>query len=142
MWDDAKQLNALAAALFVLALAALLWSALSWLVRQPAFAFYEVAVSSPLHPANRAHVEAGIRSELYGTFFTMDLDRSRAALAKVPWVRKVALRRQWPARLEVTIEEHVPFARWNDAALVNSQGELFSADYNGELPQFNGPDSR
>src|SRR4051812_45361327 len=114
MWDDAKQLNALAAALVVLATAALSWSALSSFVRQPAFAFHEVALTSPLQRANPAHIEAAIRSEFYGTFFTMDLDKSRAALAKVPWVRKVAMRRQWPARLEVTIEEYVPFARWND----------------------------
>ena len=58
----------------------------------------------------------------------------------MPWVRDVALRRQWPQRLEVTIEEHAPLARWNDAALVNAQGEVFVADYNGELPQFDGPD--
>jgi cell division protein FtsQ len=60
----------------------------------------------------------------------------------VPWVRKVALRRQWPQRLEVDIEEHVPFARWNDNALLNSEGEVFVADYDGELPQFAGPDGR
>ena len=44
------------------------------------------------------------------------------------------------SRLEVTIEEHAPLARWNDAALVNAHGEVFVADYNGELPQFDGPD--
>ena len=44
----------------------------------------------------------------------MNLDRARSALARVPWVRSVALRRQWPQRLEVTIEEHAPLARWND----------------------------
>ena len=60
----------------------------------------------------------------------------------MPWVRKVALRRQWPQRLEVTIEEHAPLARWNDAALVNTDGEVFVADYDGELPQFAGPDGR
>ncbi len=58
----------------------------------------------------------------------------------MPWVRKVALRRQWPRRLEVTIEEHSPLARWNDAGLVNAQGEVFVADYDGELPQFDGPE--
>jgi cell division protein FtsQ len=40
----------------------------------------------------------------------------------------------------VTIEEHAPLARWNDAGLVNTQGETFVADYNGELPQFDGPE--
>ena len=71
----------------------------------------------------------------------MNLERARSSLARVPWVRHVALRRQWPRRLEVTIEEHEPIARWNDAGLVNAHDEVFVADYNGELPQFEGPDA-
>ncbi len=142
MWDDAKRLNALAAAFALLALALVAWGGLAWLVRQPAFAFREVVVRGALERASAAHLEAVIRDELAGTFFTMNLERSRAALARVPWVRSVALRRQWPRRLEVTVEEHVPLARWNDAALVDVQGEVFVADYDGELPQFTGPDGR
>ena len=138
MWDDPRQMNALATGLVVLAVGLLAWGAVAWLVRQPAFAFQEVVVRTPLQRANAAHVEAVVRDELSGTFFTMNLDRSRAALARVPWVRKVALRRQWPQRLEVEIEEHAPLARWNDAALVNAEGEVFVADYDGELPLFVG----
>lgn len=142
MWDDARQLNAVAAALVGIALVALFAAALSWLVRQPAFAFRTVAVQTALVHVNPAHLEAVVREELHGTFFTMDLDRSRAAFARVPWVRKVALRRQWPARLEVTIEEHVALARWNDNALVNVDGEIFVADSPDALPQFGGADDR
>ena len=91
---------------------------------------------------NAGHLEAVVRSELSGTFFTMDLDRSREALGSVPWVRRVGLRRQWPRRLEVTIEEHAPLARWNEAGLVNLDGEGFVADYDGELPLFAGPEGR
>ena len=142
MWDDTRRMNALATGLAVLAFGLLAWGAVTWLVRQPAFAFQDVVVRTPLQRANAAHVEAVVRDELSGTFFTMNLDRSRAALARVPWVRKVALRRQWPQRLEVEIEEHAPLARWNDSALVNAEGEVFVADYNGELPLFSGPDGR
>jgi cell division protein FtsQ len=142
MWDDPRRMNALAATFVVLALAMLGAGLAAWLVRQPVFAWREVVVGSPLGRVRPAHVEAVVRDELTGTFFTMDLDRARAALARVPWVRKVALRRQWPQRLEVDIEEHVPFARWNDNALLNSEGEVFVADYDGELPQFAGPDGR
>ena len=140
MWDDAKQLNAIAAALALFAAFGLLWGALAWTLRQPPFEFRTVVVRGPLERVSTAHVEAAIRGELTGTFFTMNLDRARNSLAAVPWVRNVALRRQWPQRLEVTIEEHAPLARWNDAGLVNAQGEVFVADYNGELPQFDGPD--
>ena len=139
MWDDERQLNAAAATLALMALVALAWAGGAWLVRQPAFAFREVVVTTPLSRANGAYLEAVVRSELSGTFFTLDLARARGALAHVPWVRSAGLRRQWPRRLEIEIEEHAPLARWNDAGLVNTRGEVFVADWNGELPQFNGP---
>ena len=124
MWDDAKQMNALALTLATLAALCLAWLALAWTVRQPWFAFREVVVTTPLARASGAHLEAVIREELTGTFFTMNLGRARAALREVPWVRDVALRRQWPDRLEVAVDEHEPLARWNDDALVGTRGEV------------------
>jgi len=142
MWDDAKQLNAIAAGLALIAAGAFVVGGLMWLFRQPAFEFREVVVTTTPERVNAAQLEAVIRDELAGTFFTMNLDRARAALAKVPWVRRASLSRQWPQRLEVTIEEHEPFARWNSDALVNANGEIFSADYDGDLPQLEGADAR
>jgi len=140
MWDDPRQLNAAALAFALAAAGLLAWGALAWLARQPLFAFREVVLSAPLQRASAGELEAMIREELAGTFFTMNLDRARSALARVSWVRNVALRRQWPRRLEVTIEEHEALARWNGSALVNVQGEVFAAEYQGELPAFSGPE--
>jgi cell division protein FtsQ len=142
MWDDARQLNMVATMLAVLATAALSWGALAWVARQPQFAFHEVVVRGSLEHVSTARFEAVIRDDLAGTFFTMDLERARAALTRVPWVRSVALRRLWPQKLEVTVEEYVPYARWNETGLVNAQGEVFSADYDGALPRLEGPDAR
>jgi cell division protein FtsQ len=142
MWDDARQLNAIAAGLALIALGALMAGGLAWLLRQPAFEFREVVFTDAPARASSAHLEAVIRDEFVGTFFTMNLDRARAALTQVPWVRRASLSRQWPQRLEVTIEEYLPYARWNGDALVNAEGEVFVADYDGELPQLEGVDSR
>ena len=140
MWDDAKQLNAVAVGFALLAALLLLWGAFAWAVRQPIFAFHEVVVRGSLERVNPAYLEAAVRNELTGTLFTMNLENARASLSRLPWIRRVALRRQWPRRLELTIEEHAPFARWNDGGLVNVQGEVFIADYNGDLPRFDGPE--
>ena len=142
MWDDARQMNALAATLAILAVAGLAATLVAFVVRSPAFAFQEVVVTGPMTRTSAAHLEAVIREELNGTFFTMDLARARTALARVPWVRDVALRRQWPHRLEVTVEEHAPLARFNEGQFVNTRGELFAAESADELPQFEGPESR
>ena len=125
-------MNAVALCVAVAALALLAWAALAWTVRQPAFAFREIVVYGPLVRANPAHLEAVIREELRGTFFTMRLADAQRSLSRVPWVRGLALRRAWPGRLEVTVSEHEPLARWNDSALVNTHGETFTADYPGE----------
>lgn len=142
MWDDARQLNAIAITLSVIAMAFLGWAIVGWVTRLPLFEIREVVVTTPLARTSGAHLESVIRSELTGTFFTMDLDRARVALSRVPWVSSVALRRQWPRRLEIVVGEHAPFARWNDKALVDTHGDVFVASYAGELPQFHGPDGQ
>jgi len=142
MWDDARQLNAIAAGLASIAVLMLLCGGAAWAARQPAFDFREVVIRGSLERASAAHLEAVIRGELEGTLFTLNFEGARASLSRVQWVRSVTLRRLWPQRLEVTIEEHVPLARWSGGGLVNVQGEVFIADYNGELPRFEGPDGR
>jgi cell division protein FtsQ len=140
MWDDAKALNALAATLAVMAVVAVIASLVAWAGRQSAFAYREVVVTTPLKRASAPHLEAVIREELAGTFFSMNLEAARAAIGRVPWVRGVALRRQWPHRLEVSLDEHEPLARWGDAALVDTTGATFVARHAGKLPRFDGPE--
>ena len=140
MWDNPRQLNAVALLIVIVAVAMFTCAGTLWAIRQPIFALKEVVIRGPLVRTNPAHVEAVVREELRGTFFTMRLADARESLVRVPWVRAVALRRTWPKTLEITVTEHEPLARWNDGALVNAQGEVFAADYDGELPQFGGPE--
>ena len=72
-------------------------------------------------------IEAVVRNELRGNFFTIDLEATRVAFEKLPWIRKVSVRRQFPWRLEITLEEHVALAHWNDIDFVNTYGEVFQA---------------
>jgi cell division protein FtsQ len=140
MWDDTRQLNVVALVIAVAAIAMLVGAGTLWAIRQPIFALKEVVIRGSFERTNPAHIEAVVREELKGTFFTLKLADARESLARVPWVRSVGLRRTWPKTLEITVTEHEPLARWNDAALVNMQGEAFIADYDGELPQFSGPE--
>jgi hypothetical protein len=49
-------------------------------------------------------------------FISIDLDQARA-FETVPWVRQATLRRIWPDRLAVHLDEHQPVALWlGDAA--------------------------
>jgi cell division protein FtsQ len=140
MWDNPRQLNGLALLVALAALAMFAWGAVAWAVRQPVFALRQVVIEGRLVRANPAHIQAVIREELRGTFFTLRLPEARASLQRVPWVKSVSLRRQWPDRLQVMLVEHEPLARWTEGALVDTEGEVFAADFAGDLPQLAGPE--
>jgi cell division protein FtsQ len=139
MWDDHRLLTQIAAALFTLAVAVVLYAAVALVIRMPAFALNQVRVSGEIAHTTREQVHA-IAGELRGTFFTLDLEQARAAFEKLPWVRRAQVRRAWPDRLEVALEEHVALARWHDVGLVNTRGERFHAASAAALPVFVGPD--
>ena len=139
MWDRPDLLNRVSNSLLALAALLAAYGAVWWAVRLPMFALREVYITGDARHVTRAQVEAIANNELKGTFFTLDLAQVRRAFEKLPWVREVTLRRRWPARLEVSVIEHVPLARWGNHALVNTHGEVFQAAFDGKLPTFVGP---
>lgn len=139
MWDRPRILNRVADLLAMVALLLAVYAAVHFAVFRPGFPVRVVNVTGTLAHVSGDEIAGLIKRELRGNFFTMDLAALRAAFERLPWVRKAAVRRQWPNRLEVTLEEQVPLARWSDAALVNIRGELFEAPYEGNLPVFVGP---
>lgn len=78
-------------------------------------------------------------------FFAVDLDGARAAVAALPWVERAEVRKRWPDVLEVSLAEHVPFARWGEDRLLSARGVLFDAagaEVPATLPLLHGPDAR
>ena len=75
---------------------------------------------------------------LIGNFFTVNLKSTQNAFKKLPWIRDVSVRRKWPDKLLITIEEHNVLARWGNLGLVNNYGEIFNAAFQDDLPVFNG----
>lgn len=139
MWHKPTLLNWIANLLFALSLVVMLYAALYVVVHLPIFPLREVKVEGELNHVSREQVQLIVSRHLKGNFFTMDLAKARGAFEKLPWARKVSVRRRWPDKLEVTIEEHQALARWSSIALVNRQGELFHAASSSDLPVFYGP---
>jgi cell division protein FtsQ len=139
MWDNPRLLNAFAGALTALALVVFASAALLMLLRSPLFPLRAVELRGSLAHTTRAQVEEALRGRIDGNFFAVDLAEPRAALERLPWVRRVHVRRVWPDALEVTLEEHVAMARWGDTGLLNQQGELFAGRGVRDLPLLAGP---
>ena len=117
----------------------LLYAALFVLVHLPIFPLREVRVDGVLTHVTREQVKLIVARHLNGNFFTLDLVTARDAFEKLPWARNVSVRRRWPDKLEVSVEEHKELARWGNIALVNTYGELFHAASDSDLPVFYGP---
>lgn len=139
MWDRPELLNTLASLLYAVAALLALYAVIVLVVHLPVFPLREVRVTGELANVTREQIEEIVRNELRGNFFTLDLAQARRSFEKLAWARRVDVRRHWPDRLELTVEEHVPLARWGDAGLVNTHGEVFVASHEGRLPVFVGP---
>lgn len=155
---DVRLMNAVAAGVFVLAAAGAGVAAWAWLMRSPLFPIRAIQLDGDLARNSVPTIRANAAPRLAGNFFSVDLQQSRAAFESVPWVRRAVVRRVWPDRLVVRLEEHRPVALWSGeelpesagvadiGRLVNSHGEVFDAnvgDVEDEgLPVLSGPEDR
>lgn len=149
--SDVRLMNAVSAAIFAGTLLALLAAGVLWLTRSPGFSLRAVELSGELQRAGVATVRANALPAVGGNFFSIDLAAARQAFETVPWVRRAVVRRIWPDRLAVQLEEHRALAVWESAdagapseRLVNSFGEVFDANLGDvedeDLPTFAGPE--
>jgi cell division protein FtsQ len=139
MWDNATLLRNIANALMIFSALAALYGAAYYVVHLPGLSpLKSVRLDAAPRRVDVQEVLAVARSEVRGNFFTVDIERMRQSLEKLPWVRSVTIRREFPDRLAVQLEEHEALARWNGAALVNTYGEVFGAQSDAALPDFIG----
>ena len=144
---DVKLMNLTASVLFA-ACGLLLAAAGSWwALRHPAFAIGGITVLGDTAHNNVATLRANVAPRLAGNFFTIDLKKAREAFEAVPWVRQAVVKRQFPNRLRVQLQEHAAEAFWGadtESHLVNNFGEVFEANpgdvEQDGLPRLEGPE--
>ncbi len=83
-----------------------------------------------------------IQDHVEGGFFTVDVNAIRAAAEELPWVYKAAVKRVWPATLQIFIEEQQVIAHWGERGYLNRNGEPFfpvETSLSLKLPALAGP---
>ncbi|PKO60295.1 MAG: cell division protein FtsQ [Betaproteobacteria bacterium HGW-Betaproteobacteria-18] len=146
---DIKLMNGVASALFGVLVLVLLGAALAYVQRLPLFAIRGVTVTGDVSHYNAISLRANVMPRLQGTFFTLDLHAARQVFETMPWVRQAVVKRDFPNRLKVQLQEHQAVAFWGvegDARLVNSFGEVFEANLGeleqDDLPRLSGPEGQ
>jgi cell division protein FtsQ len=146
---DVRLMNLAASALFTVFIAVLLAAGTWWALRHPLFAIAGITVQGDTAHNSALTLRANVAPRLAGNIFTIDLAAARQVFESVPWVRKAVVRREFPNRLRVQLEEHQAVALWgvdSESRLVNNFGEVFEANpgevEQDELPRLAGPDSQ
>lgn len=144
---DVRLMNIVAVLLGVAACLVSLGLAVRWVMAQPVFAVSKIVVAGDTAHHNTLTLKANVGGRISGNFFTLDLAQARSVFESVPWVRKATVRREFPNRLRVTLEEHRPSGFWgadSESRMVNSLGEVFEANAGDaeadELPRLVGSD--
>jgi cell division protein FtsQ len=125
-------------ALLLLILASL--GALTWALDRPVRV---VSIDGSFQRVSPGEVEEAVRPFARAGFMSADLDDIQRAVEALPWVDHARIARRWPNGLQVTVTEQIAAARWGDAGLLNTRGELFvreAAHVPAELPRLSGPD--
>jgi len=146
---DVKLMNVTASVLFAGFALLMLGALCLWLVRQPIFSIRAIRVQGEVTHHNAVTLRSNVAPRIHGSFFTVDLTEARSAFEAVPWVRRAVVRREFPNRLNVLLQEHHAAAYWgaeSESKLLNEFGEIFEAnveevDSEG-LPRLNGPNEQ
>ena len=144
---DVRLMNLTATVLFAACAVVLVVALGWWALRHPLFAIGGIVVHGDTSHNSVATLRANVAPRLAGNFFTVNLDQAREAFEAVPWVRQAVVRRQFPNRLRVQLQEHQAQAYWgteSESRLVNSHGEVFEANQGDleqeDLPRLAGPE--
>jgi cell division protein FtsQ len=76
-------------------------------------------------------------------FLATDMQAIHNAVAKLPWVENVSVKRVWPDAIDIRVSEKTAYARWGENSLITEQGVIFAprnVDQFLMLPKISGPE--
>ncbi|RLV58964.1 FtsQ-type POTRA domain-containing protein [Parashewanella curva] len=103
-----------------------------------------VVVKGERHYLTDSEIQMALKSLLSRSFFSANVTQVQKALEALPWVYRASVKREWPSKLKVYIQEQQVLAHWNGNQWINQQGDVFQAVVPkhiemGPLPYLYGP---
>jgi cell division protein FtsQ len=132
------RLHARRTAVLALVIGALV--ALTWALDRP---IRVISMDGPFQRVSPGQIERAVAPYAQAGFMSADLDRIQRAIEAVPWVARARVQRRFPNGLHVSVVEETAMARWGEAGLLNTRGDLFvrmATHVPAELPRLSGPE--
>ena len=93
-----------------------------------------VSIQGDVRRMTLQQIQERVGRTLEAGILTQDLATIQAAIRDLPWVSDAGVRRTWPDRLVISVQEHQPLARWGEDGLVTAEGVVFRPERH-EFPQ-------
>jgi len=94
---------------------------------------------------SKNEVQAVLQPLVLTGFFDVNMQAIHAAVATLPWVDTVAVKRIWPDAIDIKVSEKKPYARWGKNSLITEQGVIFTpknTDQFQSMTAVTGPESQ
>ena len=111
---------------------------------KPQFPINTIQVVGEIENLKLEALQSAMMGYLDAGFFTVNVAAIKNAVEKLEWIESASVRRVWPDKIRVLVTEQKAIARWDDMALINRNGALFSPEkvsYPEQLVSFKGPDA-
>lgn len=138
MWNNAQAMKRVVGWLYLLIAIMLLTAGGIWLYHSPYFPIRKIDIQGEITQTNARTIEKIAQDNIHGNIFKADLDLAQKLFEQLPWIEKAEIRRRLPDTVEIKLIEHSVIARWGENALLDKNGKVFQAQFDGELPIFEG----
>lgn len=129
--------------LVALLLVLVLLVSLDWLLQSDTYKVEQLQFEGNFSQVTETQLEDIVLPVVQGNYLMLDLDRIRAAIESLPWVRKAWVRRSWPNGIHIRFREERPVAFWGRQGSLGEGGHIIPASdiavMNG-LPRLGGPE--
>jgi cell division protein FtsQ len=99
-------------------------------------AIKNVNVTGKVDAVDQNALKSIISAHSAGGFLRVRMEHLEKELVKLTWVNQASVQRSWPDTLSVKILQHDPIARWGDAGLMNTYGDLFFPNDSNDIEPY------
>lgn len=116
--------------------------ALLWTKNPKHFPIRVIEISEALRYVSEETLITAVTPHLAKGFFWLEVKAVQESVAKLPWVIASSVKRLWPDKVQLCLQEHIPQARFENNGVIDTEGRVFYPErstISDKWPLFKGP---